>query len=45
MIEHGFLGIKYARSYQWLHEKYHEQVNSQYTMQKEISTNISNPNN
>ncbi len=24
MIEHGFLGIKYARSYQWLHEKYKE---------------------
>lgn len=30
MIEHGFLGIKYARSYQWLHEKYKDQIQQQY---------------
>jgi len=30
MIEHGFLGIKYGRSYQWLHEKYKDQIQAQY---------------
>jgi hypothetical protein len=30
MIEHGFLGVKYARSYQWLHDKYRDQVQAQY---------------
>ena len=25
MIEHGFLGIKYAKSYQWLQDKYQKQ--------------------
>jgi hypothetical protein len=30
LIEHGFLGVKYSKSYDWLHEKYREQVQSQY---------------
>jgi hypothetical protein len=34
MIEHGFLGVKYARSYQWLHEKYRDQVQAQYETQQ-----------
>ena len=33
MIEHGFLGVKYARSYQWLHDKYQDQVQAQYQAQ------------
>ena len=33
MIEHGFLGIKYAKSYQWLHDKYKDQVQAQYQAQ------------
>ena len=30
MIEQGFLGVKYAKSYDYLHEKYREQVKHQY---------------
>lgn len=38
MIEHGFLGIKYARSYQWLHEKYKDQIQTQYSMLQQEKT-------
>lgn len=34
MIEHGFLGVKYSKSYDWLHDKYRQQVQNQYQQMK-----------
>ncbi|CDW91311.1 UNKNOWN [Stylonychia lemnae] len=40
IIEHGFLGVKYSKSYDWLHQKYRNEVQNQFQGMNNSQDNV-----